>query len=38
MTFYYIGQSTDLSLQAQALLRKRLTITTKFELYFTGIK
>ena len=25
-----------LSLQAQALLRKRSTITTKFEMYFTG--
>ena len=25
-----------LSLQTQALLRKRYTITTKFEMYFTG--
>ena len=40
MTFYYtcMGQSTDLSLQTQALLRKRSTITTKFEMYFTEKK
>ena len=36
MTFYDMGQSTDFVFTDTALLRKGSTITTKFEIYFTG--
>ena len=38
MTFYYMGQSTDFVCTDTGFTRKRLTITTKFEMYFTGKK
>ena len=37
-TFYYMEQSTDFVLKDTGFARKRSTMSTKFEMYFTGKK